>query len=288
MDCNFPIPEITRINLPNSQPYHLDMLRLDLIHPTISGNKWYKLLPQFNNSSEIKKVVTMGGAFSNHLHATAFYCNRLQLESVAYVRGDEVTNDTLNDCKNWGMSLKFLPRSIFDAFVNDSSLLVAELEADSLFIPMGGFNKEGMHGTEMILNAVQSANYDYIVTPVGTGTTYIGLLNTSTKHQHVIGIASVKDKKLVDNIQSHTSKKVQINFDYTFGGFAKVNTHLIDFITSFKADNNIWLDVVYTGKMMFAINDWIDKRIFPNDVKILCLHTGGLQGNRSYAAELGL
>jgi 1-aminocyclopropane-1-carboxylate deaminase len=288
MDCNFPVPEITTINLPNSEPYRIDMLRLDLIHPAISGNKWYKLLPQFKNISKIIKVITMGGAYSNHLHATAFYCNQLQLESVAYVRGEEVHNSTLNDCKKWGMSLKFLPRSIFDAFVNDSSLLITKLEKDTLFIPMGGFNQAGMHGTEWILKAIQSDNYDYIITPVGTGTTYIGLLNASAKHQQVIGIASVKDKKLVDNIQQHTLKTVHINFDYTFGGFAKVNQDLIDFIKSFKADNNMWLDIVYTSKMMFAIKDWINKKLLPDNAKILCIHTGGLQGNRSYEAELGL
>jgi 1-aminocyclopropane-1-carboxylate deaminase len=288
MDCNFPIPEITRINLPNSQPYHLDMLRLDLIHPIISGNKWYKLWPQFEHISHIKKVITMGGAYSNHLHATAFYCHQLKLEAVAYVRGDEVNNNTLSDCKNWGMSLKFVPRSTFDAMVIDSALLMAKLEEDTIFIPMGGFNKAGMHGTQMILTAIQAYNYDYIITPVGSGTTYIGLLNTSANHQQIIGIASVKDKKLVDNIQQHSLKKVQINFDYTFGGFAKVNERLIESIKSFKADNDIWLDVVYTGKMMFAINDWMAKKLLPIDAKILCLHTGGLQGNRSFAAELGL
>ena len=270
---------------PSNNNFEIDMLRLDETHPKISGNKGYKLMLNIKQAiAESKKsIVTIGGAFSNHLHATAYLCKLLQLQSIGIVRGDVVVNDTLNDCVQWGMQLHFHKRELFKK-ENEKALhnLIKEKYPDSFFVPMGGDNELGIEGAMHIYNNHFLEKYTHIICSVGTGTTLLGLIKASNEKQKLIGICAVKDHNLDYHFEKNTNKtNFAIFQNYRINGFGKINDQQIEYILDFYKKNNILLDIVYTSKMMLAIEDLVSNNYFNKDAKILCIHTGGLQGNRS-------
>ena len=263
--------------------------REDLRHPFISGNKWWKLKYNIEEAKRLKAhcILTFGGAYSNHLAATAFACEENGLKSIAVVRGEEVENSTLSFCKEHGMELRFVSREEY-------RLKQYDTEEGFFVIPEGGANEFGVKGCTEILDE-RAHEFDYIIDPCGTGNTLSGLIISSSVHHKVLGFPVLKgDEFLQDEVElnlnhfSSSKKNWQLIFDYHFGGYAKVNDELFNFILDFQQRYKIALDAVYTGKMMYGVFDLLGKYAFPVGSKILLIHTGGLQGNKGIKERFGV
>lgn len=279
--------EITPLKLSylNNESVSIDLLRLDLMHPTLSGNKWFKLQYQLQQAIQQGKdtLLSFGGAYSNHLHAMAFTGKQTGFKTIGIIRGEQVQNATLQDCVNWGMELKFMPRSAYK-FKHEIALLheIQEANPQCFIIPEGGSNEEGVKGCEEILSYIKG-EYSHVVCAVGTGTTMAGLIRSTTADTQVIGVSALKNAlDLDENISQYTSKQNwSIIHDYHFGGFGKAPKSIIAFMKDFKQETGIELDRVYTSKMMFGLLDLIKSEKLQSPKKILAIHSGGLQGNRS-------
>ena len=270
----------------------IDMLRLDEVHPVISGNKWYKL--KYNlvkvQAEGYHGVLTFGGAFSNHLIATAAAAHHYGLASVAVVRGEELVeklSTTLLHCQQYGMKFDFVSRQQY-ALKTETSFL-NELEqkyANYYIIPEGGANEYGRMGVEEIGEMIPEG-YTHICVSVGTGTTMAGICKRSGSTE-VFGYAPMKGGKyLFEDLQQWVGEgRYQLFDDWHFGGFGKHKSVLLDFMNDFYKVNDIPLDIVYTGKMMYGIAAQIEQGVFAKDAKIICIHTGGLQGNKSVTDKL--
>lgn len=274
------------INLDLKFKVQLDVKREDLIHPMISGNKFRKLKYNLEEAKtqHINTLLTFGGAYSNHIAAVSAAGKAFGFNTIGIIRGEELIdkideNPTLKFAEESGMHLKFVTR---EAYRNKTSQpFIDELKAEFgnfYLLPEGGTNVLAIKGCEEILTE-QDKNYDYICCSVGTGGTVSGLINCSKPSQQILGFSALKGGFLKEDISKFVHKKNwQLFMDYHFGGYAKINKELISFINEFKSNNHIPLDPIYTGKMMFGIFDLIHKGFFPNDSKILAIHTGGLQG----------
>ena len=279
--------------LHKSSRISVDVLRLDLMHPHVSGNKWFKLKYHIEAAlRENKKgIVTFGGAYSNHLVATAVACNENGLSSTAFIRGEQTfpLNDSLMQMMDAGMQLIYVSR---EQYKNKDDLISSFLKAygNYYYVPEGGQSAEGVKGAAEILSFA-AKNYSHIVCPVGTGTTVAGLINASLDIQKVIGICALKMQDEHTNdiekfIRSAATKgNFKIMYGYHFGGYAKKTDELISFMNKLFTDEQIPTDFVYTGKMFYAVYDLIEKDYFPRESKLLLVHTGGLQGNRSLPAN---
>ena len=282
-----------QIILPNNT-VELYIKREDKIHPFVSGNKYrklkYNLLEAKNNGFDT--LLTFGGAFSNHIAAVASAGNAFGFKTIGIVRGEELgnkisENSTLSFAKENGMQFKFVSRELYrnktsESFLND----LKEEFGDFYLISEGGTNKLAVKGCEEILNT-EDKNFDYICCAVGTGGTISGLINCSKPSQQVLGFPALKGDFLKEDISKFASQtNWKLITDYHFGGYAKINEELVTFINQFKIDNQVSLDPVYTGKMLFGIMDLINKNHFPKGSKILVIHTGGLQGIEGMNAVL--
>lgn len=265
----------------------LHMKREDTIHPYISGNKYRKLKYNLREASDLghTKVLTFGGAYSNHLAATAYAGKLGGLATVGVVRGEELRenweeNPTLQFAKRQGMQFHFVSRETYRQ--KGTASFGSELEekfGHFYALPEGGANTLGVQGCEEILTK-EDTDFNIICGAVGTGGTLAGLINSKADHQQVLGFPALKGDFLKKDIRSFVSDKENWNLvtDYHFGGYAKVNKALIQFINSFKKETGIPLDPVYTGKMVYGIIAMIKADRFPPGCKILAIHTGGLQG----------
>lgn len=272
------------------QNIRLDILRLDLIHPEVSGNKWFKL--KYNIQAALdqhaESILSFGGAYSNHLHALAFAGKLFGIKTIGIIRGEEVMNTTLSDCINWGMELHFISRDEYRTKYEDEFIDKMQLKFPSTYIvPEGGNNAFGRKGCEEILQAVKVELYSHICCAVGTGATFTGIIQSSDRNNHVLGFSSIKNGLyLEDEIGKQTEKENwTMLHSYHFGGFAKRTRPLIEFVQDFKAKQDIELDYIYTGKMMYGLYDLIQKKSIPAGSNILFIHSGGLQGNRSLQHE---
>jgi 1-aminocyclopropane-1-carboxylate deaminase len=280
MDINLQQIPIETIELRDN--FWIDIMRLDALHPQISGNKYFKLIKNIDEAIKggFKQIVTLGGAYSNHLHATAFLCNQYGLKSVGVVRGQSTSNETMEDCAKWGMEFCFTDYLNW-VNLNYKQLLenIKQQYPDAYYIPMGGDNLLGVEGFSLLQNQLQ--DYGTIICSVGTGTTLAGLRKHTQAHQQVIGVQAVIDKNVKGNIAYKSGLDQFVLIDnYTFGGFAKYDRNLIDFMKYIYKYFKLPLDFVYTAKTLYALylGD-LDKHIVPNQ-KVLFVHTGGLQGNR--------
>lgn len=272
----------------------LSLKREDVIHEYVSGNKYRKLKYNIQQAQKEKKeiLLTFGGAFSNHLAAVSAIGGLFGLKTIGVVRGEELkdsyaSNATLLFAKSQGMQFEFVSRSDYKE-KNDQAFVrkLKEKFGDFYLIPEGGTNNLAVKGCEEILTD-NDDSFDFICCPVGTGGTISGLINSSLSHQKIIGFPALKGDFLRKDISKFANKpNWELISDYHFGGYAKINIELISFINQFKVENNIQLDPVYTGKMMFGIFDLIKKEYFPKDSKILAIHTGGLQGIEGMNARL--
>jgi 1-aminocyclopropane-1-carboxylate deaminase/D-cysteine desulfhydrase-like pyridoxal-dependent ACC family enzyme len=263
----------------------LDILRLDTLHENISGNKWFKLKYNLQAAFEQKAtgILSFGGAHSNHLHALAYSGKLLDLPTIGIIRGEEVENPTLTDCKNWGMQLKFISRENYREKASPNFLQVLTGAYPNYYIiPEGGDNELGRKGCEEILDE-KTVAYNYITCSIGTATTYCGLVNSAHNTQKLLGFSALKgNTSLRQSIEQHTSySNWEYIDDYHFGGFARRNQALYDFTNWFQLEFDIALDYVYTAKMFYGILDLIQQNKFALGSRILAIHTGGLQGNRA-------
>jgi 1-aminocyclopropane-1-carboxylate deaminase len=274
--------------------------REDELHPKISGNKYRKLAFNIEEAKRLGKttLITFGGAFSNHILATAAAGKEFGFDTVGVIRGDELandlektlsSNDTLRTAKEMGMQFQFVSRSDYRLKMNPEFIdNLEKLFPNSYILPEGGTNDLAIKGCEDILEDKDS-EYDYVCLSVGTGGTISGVINSSNFHQKVIGFPALKGDFLIKEIENNKVNKQnwKLNLDYHFGGYAKINTDLITFINSFYERTGISLDPVYTGKLFFGIFDLIKKDYFPINSKILLIHTGGLQGIKGMNIMLG-
>ena len=271
--------------------HQLFIKREDQIHPLVSGNKYRKL--KYNlleaKNREQQTILTFGGAFSNHILATAVAGKLQNFKTIGVIRGEELgdnlsrtlaTNSTLKAAYEHGMKFEFVTR---DAYRNKNTPLflekLQEKYPNSYLIPEGGTNELAVKGCEEILTE-QDNQFDYICLCVGTGGTISGVINSSKSHQKVLGFPALKGDFLAKEISRYSKGKHdwELINDYHFGGYAKYNDELIHFINRFKKETKIPLDPIYTGKMMFGIVDMIVNNKFNTGSKILVIHTGGLQG----------
>ena len=257
-----------------------------LIHPTVSGNKFRKLKYNLETAKlgNYKGLLTFGGAFSNHIAATAAAGQELKIPTVGVIRGEELifkvdSNPTLRYAKSCGMHLEFVSRSTYKSKTDPVYLQqLLTVFKDYYLIPEGGTNELAVKGCEEILTE-KDHSFDIICCPVGTGGTIAGLINGSLPTQKIIGFPALKGHFLKEDIcKFATQSNWELCEDYHFGGYAKVNASLIDFMNLFKQNHNIPLDPVYTGKLFFGVWDLIKKDYFRRGSSIVLIHTGGLQG----------
>lgn len=262
----------------------ISIKRLDLIHPQISGNKFFKL--KYNllaaRQQGFEKVLTFGGAYSNHIAATAFASHKFGFQSLGMIRGEELAqrpfNPTLATAQKFGMQLEFISRNAYRQ--KDQPDFLQHLQQqypDFYLIPEGGTNALAVQGCREILTA-EDAQFDLICCAVGTGGTFAGLIEASQQHQQLLGFSALKGDFLTHEVAQLTTKRNwRILDDYCCGGYAKTTPELIQFIQTFEQRYNIPLEQVYTGKMLRGIFDLIDQDKIGPDQKILLIHTGGLQ-----------
>jgi 1-aminocyclopropane-1-carboxylate deaminase len=276
--------------LQHPMDFPIDVLRLDLLHPVISGNKWFKLKGYLKAAKAENKttLLTFGGAYSNHIVATAAASKQEGFKSIGIIRGEEpkVWSPTLLAAKSYGMNLVFLSRSSYREKEIPPEVHLQNFPSDIFEIPEGGYGRLGKEGAKDILKSFDPASYTHIVSAVGTGTTLAGLSEASKSKQKIIGIPVLKNAfSLQHEIEDLLSTEKQSSFelisDYHFGGYAKRTQELIDFMNAFYRDTAIPTDFVYTAKALYGVFDLFRKGSFKNEDKILFIHSGGLQGNLS-------
>ena len=277
-----------KVSLPGTDA-EIYLKRLDLVHPEISGNKWFKLKYNLEAAREknYNTILTFGGAYSNHIHATAAAGKIFGFQTIGIVRGEEnlPLNPTLSFAKEKGMRIFYLSRSLYrnkkEKFFKD---YLRDYFGDVCIIPEGGSNKLAVKGTSEIVESFERG-YDLICAPVGTGGTSAGIIIGLNGDAKYLGFSVLKGGgflfeeagNLIFKYNQKTYSNWNINLDYHFGGYAKIDYKLIKFMREFKTLNGVELDPIYTGKMLFGIADLINKGKL-GFKKILALHTGGLQG----------
>lgn len=268
----------------------VSVLRLDKLDPFVSGNKIFKLKYYLLEALALNAtLITFGGAYSNHLYATAAACKRYNIRCLGIVRGERNANlsHTLQFCEGQGMKLKFISRSAYDRKEHPEYLNELLFEfGPHILVPEGGSGKEGVAGAGDISAFCNDAYYSHTCCAVGSGTTIAGLIQASLPNRNIIGFSVVGKQydlhtRIASMLPGVNSKHYTILNDYHFGGFAKRSPGLLAFMNTFYANHNIPTDFVYTGKMLYGIFDLVLKDYFQRGSKILCIHTGGLQGNAS-------
>ncbi|MEY4931618.1 MAG: hypothetical protein RI909_2342 [Bacteroidota bacterium] len=283
----------TQIHEIESQIFEQSGVRLlikreDQNHPFVSGNKWWKL--KYNLEEALKAghttLLTFGGAYSNHIYATAAAAHELGFKSIGIIRGEETLplNPTLSFAKASGMELHYVSR---EAYRNKTEAsFIGQLHkqfGDFYLIPEGGTNELAVKGcAEFARQLNTEVDFDYLCLPIGTGGTIAGMMEGLDDSKKIIGFPSLKGATFLEkDIRNYTSKQNgQLVYDYHFGGYAKVTSELTDFMNEFEKQFNIPLDPIYTAKMMFGVMDLIKKKFFESGSTILVVHTGGLQGRQ--------
>lgn len=287
-----PIQEI-KTNLTQEKGVSLYIKREDLNHPHISGNKLRKLFYNLKAAKEqgVKKLLTFGGAFSNHIYATAAAGQLYGFDTVGIIRGEEhlPLNPTLTFAKSCEMKLHYMDRTRYR--LKNSLIVLNELKkrhGDFYLIPEGGTNDLAIKGCAEILGT-KERSYDYYVLSVGTGGTLAGIIQSLKGAGKIIGMSALKGDFLEVEINSLFR---QFNFpeyenwkvlqNYHFGGYAKTSAELFQFINKFEEDHQLLLDPVYTGKALYGIMDMIGRNEFEKGSHILFIHTGGIQGRAGF------
>ena len=265
--------------------------RDDLIHPIISGNKWRKLKYNLLSAQELgyQQILSFGGAFSNHIHALAFACSQHNLQSVGIIRGEEQYqhNFTLSWAKHWQMELKFVDRLTYKQRSNAEYIEQLQSEYPNTFIvPEGGSNQLALPGMgEVITELNEQIEYDYLLTPVGSGGTIAGLVKADKNQHKILGVAVLKQQGyLTDEVNTLLGGSAkaynnwQILNQFHRGGYGKYKPEDAARIIEFSQTTGLPLEPVYSGKMILALLDLLEQGYFKSGDKIMLLHTGGLQG----------
>ncbi|MDX2195877.1 MAG: pyridoxal-phosphate dependent enzyme [Cytophagales bacterium] len=264
--------------------------RDDLIHTHISGNKWRKLKYNLLHTvaNDYDTILTFGGAYSNHIYATACAGNMFNINTIGIIRGDDpdIENTTLAYAASQGMKLDFVSREYYK-LKNEARVLkdLAQKYGTFWLIPEGGCNAEGMKGCQEMWSEIDTSYYTHVIVPCGTGATMAGLIAAAPDAVNVIGISVLKGgfmKAAVRNLLNtyfHTQHESwEVIENYHFGGYAKTNEMLNIFLEHFHNSNDFKIEHVYSGKMFFAIFEMIKSGYFPEGSRILAIHTGGLRG----------
>ena len=277
--------KIPIVEIPIESKVRLFIKREDLTHPEISGNKYWKMFYNVKKYLEKevseRKIITFGGAFSNHIAAAAALGKEFGIKTLGVIRGNELEdswqeNPTLFSAHQNGMSFRFVTRETY----RYKEKMMKELQTEfpeSLVVPEGGTNENAVEGIQYMLTD-ETNDFDYICSAVGTGGTVSGLSKFAQPHQKVIGFKAVKDNSLENRIKNLSKKDNFTLVDASDGGFGKITDENVRFINEFYQYFGIVLEPVYTGKMLRKIFEMIADNYFPANSKILAFHTGGLQG----------
>ncbi len=266
------------------------ILRLDKLHPIVSGNKWFKLRYYIEDAiaNKATTIASFGGPYSNHLVALAFAAKENNLKSIGYVRAtkEDTLTPSLQEALAYGMQLEFMGRTHFQAIKND--LLKANNKENAVyFIDEGGYGELGAKGAATILNEY-CKDYTTIIAAVGTGTMLAGLIQAAAPHQNIIGIPVLKNEKSIESeiktLLKDSTKQFTLLHNFHQGGYAKTNPALIAFMNQLWETEKIPSDIVYTGKLLMAVESLLKENYFKAGTKLLVIHSGGLQGNRSLPA----
>ena len=291
---NFPSPSNIKAdtikNLYQANEVIVNVLRLDLLHPVISGNKWFKLSGYLKEAigQQKKIILTFGGAWSNHILATAAAGKIFGLKSLGIIRGEEPAklSTTLQHAGSFGMKLFFTPRELYKSKIIPL-VVYDQFSAEELYIiNEGGYGEIGKMGAEEILQYCNLSLYTHIIAATGTGVTLAGLIESALPHQKIIGISVFKnnfslEKEIKKLLPQSLHSTFSLLHNYHFGGYAKKTAELIAFMNEWYNQTSIPSDFVYTGKLFYAVDDLIKKNYFPVGSNILVVHSGGLQGNTS-------
>ncbi|MGB4724506.1 MAG: pyridoxal-phosphate dependent enzyme [Sediminibacterium sp.] len=268
---------------------NINILRADMLDPVVSGNKWFKLQFYVRDAIAAGKttLATLGGPYSNHIIATAKYGATMGLNTVGFIRGEKPTtlSPTLTDAIQHGMTLHFVSRENFE---QPEKIIAHNQDPNWAWIPEGGYGVTGAEGAKSMLTIKDTSSYDTIICAVGTGTMMAGLIKAAAPHQKVIGISVLKNNFSIDTEikallnTEEVNKSFEMIHDYHFGGYAKHKPALIDFMNDCYKKMELPLDFVYTAKLMYGAQDLATKGKFEPSSKILVIHSGGLQGNRSF------
>ena len=277
--------KIPIVEIPIESKVRLFIKREDLTHPEISGNKYWKMFYNVKKYLEKevseRKIITFGGAFSNHIAAAAALGKEFGIKTLGVIRGNELEdswqeNPTLFSAHQNGMSFRFVTRETY----RYKEKMMKELQTEfpeSLVVPEGGTNENAVEGIQYMLTD-ETKDFDYICSAVGTGGTVSGLSKFAQPHQKIIGFKAVKDNSLENRIKNLSKKDNFTLVDASDGGFGKITDENVRFINEFYQYFGIVLEPVYTGKMLRKIFEMIADDYFPANSKILAFHTGGLQG----------
>lgn len=259
--------------------------REDLNHPLVSGNKWWKLKYNLLEARRQGKqtLLTFGGAFSNHLYATAAAAHELGFHSIGVVRGEPAhqLSPTLAFAKQQGMTLHFVSRE--DYRTKHEAGLIKHLHdqfGDFYLVAEGGTNEFAIQGVEEFARSLTETRFDFLTCAIGTGGTLAGLIN-GLPDKHILGFAALKGNFLEGEVRKWTtaaSTSWSIVNDYHVGGYAKYTLELLAFIQQVEREHSLPLEHVYTAKMFYGLFDLVGKGFFPRGSTVLALHTGGLQG----------
>lgn len=269
----------------------VDVLRLDLVHPVISGNKWFKLKNYISDANKLNKkiLLSFGGAYSNHIVATAAAAHASDMKSIGIIRGEKPAqiSHSLQQALDYGMDIFYTSRNEYSKKLIPPQVFEKYNEVDCYRVEEGGFGIKGMEGAMEILNEIEgSIKYHHILAACGTGTMLAGLINKLPQNIKTTGITVLKNNFSVENdirslLYSPAEQSFNMIYDYHFGGYAKKNKLLIDFMNDWYDKTGIPSDFVYTGKLFYALDDLMQKGYFKGDENILIIHSGGLQGNNS-------
>lgn len=267
--------------------------REDEIDPVISGNKFRKLKYNLLDAAKIKKskILTFGGAYSNHIAATAKAAHLFEMESIGVIRGEELAekgpdlfseNFTLAEAKQNGMQFYFETRENYRKKASQEQLELYKAKfGDVYVVPEGGTNSLAIKGCTEIIDK-QDNYFNVIACSAGTGGTAAGIIEASSWHQHILAFSALKGDFLEQEIKKWTAKtNWNLLTQFHFGGYSKVSSNLIQFINQFYTNYHIQLDPIYTGKMMFGLFQLINSGYFSENTRILAVHTGGLQAVKS-------
>lgn len=282
---------LEKINDPLLEENNVELYikRDELNHKDISGNKWRKLKYNIEElqRGNINTILTFGGAYSNHIAATAAAGKEFCFNTIGIIRGEKHvhSNPTLQFAEDYGMTIDYMDRTTYRQKSTPEVLKsLHKKHGEFIHIPEGGANLQGIKGCAEIIDD-SMFNFDFICSACGTGATLTGIITQLKPHQTALGFPALKGgeflKQDISNFLNKLNNKAQnwkLIRDYHFGGFAKYKPPLIDFIIRFKKLHNIQLDPLYTGKLLYGIYDLAQKGEFPNNSKICAIHTGGIQG----------
>ena len=295
----------------SSSTIESSIFRLDKLHPIVSGNKWFKLRYYIEDAiaNKATTIASFGGPYSNHLVALAFAAKENNLKSIGYVRAtkEDAITPSLQEALAYGMQLEFIGRTDFQAIKNDllnvnksldnnyknnksNNVDINEgfaIEQGVYYINEGGYGALGAKGAATILNE-HCKNFTTIIAAVGTGTMLAGLIQAAAPHQHIIGIPILKNEASIEaeikNLLKESTKSFTLIHNFHQGGYAKTNPALISFMNQLWETEKIPSDIVYTGKLLMAVDSLLKENYFKAGTKLLVIHSGGLQGNRSLPA----